>query len=162
MVDNLRSLRPAREPWDPAVHGALPGVRFVTPEQYLAAAPQVVRRGMVNYTVIAALADAADADGVLLDLDLSEFYRTPVAKVLSRDLDEDEQASQLVYDTFTAMALMDCPAHAPARGRVAGQPRQRRLGELSPHAPRGRVTRRGRGRRRCRSAGRPDVRCPGG
>jgi hypothetical protein len=108
MVDNVRSLRPAREPWDPAVHAALPGVRFVTPEQYLAAAPQVVRRSMVNYTVIAALADAADADGVLLDSDLPEFYRTHVAKVLSRDLDEDEEAPQLVYDTFTAMALMDC------------------------------------------------------
>ena len=108
MVDNVRSLRPARERWDPAVHAALPGVRFVTPERYLAAAPQVVRRGMVNYTVIAALADAADADGVLLDFDLPEFYRTHVAKVLSRDLDEDEEAPPLVYDTFTATALMDC------------------------------------------------------
>ena len=108
MVDNVRSLRPAGEPWDPAVHAALPGVRFVTPEQYLVGAPQVVRRGMVNYTVIAALADAADADGVLLDFDLPEFYRTHVAKVLSQDLDEDEETPQLVYDTFTAMAVMDC------------------------------------------------------
>jgi hypothetical protein len=108
MVDNIRSLRPAREPWDPAVHAALPGVRFVTPEQYLAGAPQVVRPSMVNYTVIAALAQAADADGVLLDFDLPQFYRTHVATVLSQDLDEDQETPQLVYDTFTAMALMDC------------------------------------------------------
>jgi hypothetical protein len=105
MVDNVRSLQSARQPWDPAVHAALPGVRFVTPTQYLAAAPQVVRRGMVNYTVIAALAEAADVDGVLLDFDLPEFYRTHVAKVLSRDLDEDEQAPQLVYDTFTGRSI---------------------------------------------------------
>jgi hypothetical protein len=63
---------------------------------------------MVNYTVIAALAQAADADGVLLDLDLPEFYRTHIAKVLSQDLDEAQETPQLIYDTFTAMALMDC------------------------------------------------------
>uniref|UniRef100_UPI003F492150 hypothetical protein n=1 Tax=Amycolatopsis sp. CA-293810 TaxID=3239926 RepID=UPI003F492150 len=96
----------ARAPWDPAVHAA-PGARFVTPGQFLLGVQATVRLSMVKSVVVDALAAAADVDGVLLDFELPNFYRVHVANVLNRDLPDDEK-NTLVFDSFTACALMDC------------------------------------------------------
>jgi hypothetical protein len=108
MTDNVRERHPVRVPWDVAVHAANPGARFVTPEEFLDGIPDRVRLDMVKDTVIEALADAADADGVLLNFHHPEFYATHVANVLNRDLADDEQAAPLVYDRFTAITLLQC------------------------------------------------------
>ncbi|WP_410580156.1 hypothetical protein [Amycolatopsis sp. lyj-108] len=107
MADNVRDLRPPRVPWDVAEH-ARPGVRFVTPQEYLAGLPDAVRRRMVKNTIVEALAAAADRDGVILDFSPPEFFRTHVAGVLNRDLEDDEEAAPLVYDQFTALTVIDC------------------------------------------------------
>lgn len=103
MVNNVRSLRSSREPWDAAQH-AMPGTRFATPEQYRAGVPGHVRQSMVKDVVVEALTRGADADGVLLDFDLPEFFRTHVTAVLT----VDDDAPALVYDRFAAITLMDC------------------------------------------------------
>jgi hypothetical protein len=108
MTDNVRELNPGRAPWDVAAHAATPGARFVTPQEFLDGIPDTVRRNMVKATVVEALADAADAEGVLLDFHHPEFYVTHVASVLNQGLDEDEDPAILVYDAFTAMTLMQC------------------------------------------------------
>lgn len=107
MSDHVRGLRPARVPWNVATDAA-PGARFVTPEEYRLGVPDSVRRSMVKWVVIEALANAADTDGVLLDFDQPAFFATHVANVLDQELEDDEEASPLVYDRFAAMALMDC------------------------------------------------------
>jgi hypothetical protein len=108
MTDNVRDLYPVRVPWDVAVHAANPGARFVTPKEFLDGIPDTVRRDMVKETVIEALADAADAEGVLLNFHHPEFYATHMANVLNRDLADDERAAPLVYDRFTAITLLQC------------------------------------------------------
>ncbi len=103
MVDNVRPMRPAREPWNIATD-ARPGARFVTPEQYRAGVPESVRHGMIKPILIEALARAADDEGVLLDFKENEFFATHVAAVLA---DGDEDVAPVTYDRFTAMVLME-------------------------------------------------------
>lgn len=105
--DNVRQLRPPREPWDVTVHAAVAGVRFVTPGEFQAGLPASVHRGLVKTVVTEALAIAADEEGVLLDFNERDFFDTHVVAVMNSDL-EEEEATPLVYDRFTAMALMDC------------------------------------------------------
>lgn len=50
---------------------------------------------------------AAEADGTLSDFDMRAFYTQHVQQVLDSDLDDDEQAPRLSYETFTAMALQE-------------------------------------------------------
>lgn len=107
MVDNVRDLRPPRVPWDTTQH-ARPGVRFVTPQEYLAGLPVDVRRRMVKSTIAEALAAAADEDGVILNFSPPEFFRTHVAGVLNRGAEDDEDVTPLVYDHFTALTIIDC------------------------------------------------------
>lgn len=103
MTDTVHPLRPAREPWDITTH-AIPGTRFVTPQQYRAGVPASVQRGLVKPILIEALARAADDEGVLLDFEFDEFFATHVAAVLA---DDDEDAAPVVFDRFTAMVIMD-------------------------------------------------------
>jgi hypothetical protein len=108
MTDNVRELHPVRVPWDVAVHAATTGARFVTPEEFLDGIPDTVRLDMVKDTVTKALADAADAEGVLLNFHHPKFYTTHVANVLNQDLADDEHATPLVYDRFIAITLLQC------------------------------------------------------
>lgn len=55
-----------------------------------------------------ALAAAADDEGVLLDFNERDFFDTHVGAVMNRDIEVGEEVTPLVYDRFTAMALMDC------------------------------------------------------
>ncbi|EME59262.1 hypothetical protein [Amycolatopsis decaplanina] len=105
-MSNVSALPTSRAPWDPADHAA-PGARFVTPAEFLNGVLATVRYSMVKSVVIDALAAAADADGVLLNFEMPDFYRVHVASVLNKDLPSEEK-NALVYDTFTACALMDC------------------------------------------------------
>ena len=106
MSDNVEELRPARQPWNVATD-AIPGARFVTPEEYRLGVPHSVRRSMIKHVVIEALADAADPDGVLLNFNQPTFFALHVANVLNQDL-EDDDAPPLVYDRFVAMTITDC------------------------------------------------------
>ncbi|MGW5703870.1 hypothetical protein [Amycolatopsis japonica] len=74
---------------------------------------------MVKSVVIDALAAAADADGVLSNVAMPEFYRVHVANALNKDL-PDEEKNTLVYDTFTACALMDCFTALMRQDRLLG------------------------------------------
>lgn len=104
--DNVRQLRPRT--WDLTEHAA-PGTRFVGPQEFLDGLPGTVHRSLVKTTVAEALAAGADDDGVLLNFHEPDFFSTHVVAVLNRELEvNDEEITPLVYDRFTAMALMDC------------------------------------------------------
>lgn len=107
---DVSQLPASRTPWDPAEHAA-PRTRFVTPEQFLDCLPVTVRMSMAKSAVVDAL--AADADGVLLNFEMPEFYRVHVANVFNRDVAVDEEETTLVYDAFTASLCPDLRAPSP-------------------------------------------------
>lgn len=102
MPDNTQ---PPHGPWE---HAA--GARFVTPQEFTEGMSRTgAQRGLIRPVVAQALADAADADGVLAEFDQREFFDTYVVGELNRDLAENgETVTPLSYDRFTAFALMDC------------------------------------------------------
>ena len=110
MTDNVRHMRPPREPWDVTKHAAVDDARFVSPREFLAGlANTSAHRGLVRPVVCEALAAAADDEGVLLDFDEQAFFDIHVTDVMQRDpLEHGDQVPMLVYDPFTALALMDC------------------------------------------------------
>lgn len=107
--DNVRHLSSPRQPWDVVVHAA-PGARFVTPPEFLAGLRETTAsHGLINGVVCRALAAAADDEGVLLDFDEQTLFDIHIAAELNADLEQHgEDVTPLVYDRFTAFALMDC------------------------------------------------------
>ncbi|SES48762.1 hypothetical protein [Actinokineospora terrae] len=79
----------ALEAWNEALH-AKPGSVFATPDQFRDVVHQNRVRGLVKLVLVEALADAADADGVLADFDQEEFFTAHLAPELA-DTDAGEQ-----------------------------------------------------------------------
>jgi hypothetical protein len=70
--------------------------------------------------VCEALAAAADEEGVLLDFDERAFFDIHVTDVIQREpLDHGDEVPMLVYDPFTAFALMDCLTSLVRAGLLA-------------------------------------------
>lgn len=79
----------------------------VTPGEWYDGLPAEVHRRMAVSVVAEALADAADEHGVIHNFIEIEFYTRHVARVLNRELADDDVVTPLVYDRFSALALTD-------------------------------------------------------
>lgn len=84
-----------------------PQSRSVTPREWYDGLPADLHRRMALGVVAEALADAADEHGVIVNFVEVTFYTRHVARVLNRDLADDEIVEPLVYDRFSALALTD-------------------------------------------------------
>lgn len=88
----------------------LRGSQFVGPQEHRERLDSQLLRAlglsdMVDETLLAALAAAADADGLLLDLQRRDLYNRHVTAVLRQEEDPADWA--VVHDRFVNMLLME-------------------------------------------------------
>jgi hypothetical protein len=81
------------------------GARFVGKDEYLRNKDKYISSPLIDGVLTGALAEAADADGVLTDFSPPDFFNTYVRDELRNE--EDGADFQLTYDRFTAMTLME-------------------------------------------------------
>lgn len=111
--------------WD-ITTAAIPGVRFVTPDEYRKEKLTYVVLSSVDTVLTDALAVAADEHGVIANFFHPDFYHQHVRAVLaaedaevSGDDEDDEDELVLVYDRFTAFVLLEKMWELVNRGLLA-------------------------------------------